>query len=272
MTCTNCSATLVGSARFCASCGTPTKAPGATGKGGASDKGGASGKGAVRGRSSIPNPPIVQVDPLGATAPDAFAETANAEAREQLQRALADYDAKQKAASSEEVTRKSVGQGQGLSPPTPATVEMRSIPSPVANPQVSPKAKSHFTPVQGADGVKPGPARTAAMPLSAPRMPSGQPPARPDPRSDSKSDPRSDPRFAPIPDVTPLPRSAPNLGGPRMSPAPPAPIAPGSTVSVLWANGLRYRATVAQITGSRVLVVFPDGRQHWIEMAYVSGV
>jgi hypothetical protein len=46
--------------------------------------------------------------------------------------------------------------------------------------------------------------------------------------------------------------------------------APGSRVSVTWSNGQRYPGTVHQVSGSRCLVAFPDGQQHWVEMLYVA--
>lgn len=46
--------------------------------------------------------------------------------------------------------------------------------------------------------------------------------------------------------------------------------APGARVNVTWSNGQRYPATVSQISGTQVLVVFPDGQQHWVEMHYLS--
>jgi hypothetical protein len=38
----------------------------------------------------------------------------------------------------------------------------------------------------------------------------------------------------------------------------------------MWANGQRYRGTIVQLLGPRVLVVFPDGQQHWVEMGYIT--
>jgi hypothetical protein len=79
-----------------------------------------------------------------------------------------------------------------------------------------------------------------------------------------------------------LPSGPPGAGAagsqPRLSPVPmPQPIrarmpslAPGLAVSVTWANGQRYRGTIVQLMGTRVLVVFPDGQQHWVEMSYIS--
>jgi hypothetical protein len=58
-------------------------------------------------------------------------------------------------------------------------------------------------------------------------------------------------------------------------PPPPPPVgygfgyAPGSRVTVTWANGARYPGTVQQISGTQCLVVFPDGQHHWVEMQYL---
>jgi hypothetical protein len=46
--------------------------------------------------------------------------------------------------------------------------------------------------------------------------------------------------------------------------------APGARVNVTWSNGQRYPATVSQVSGSQVLVIFPDGQQHWVEMQYLT--
>jgi hypothetical protein len=41
-------------------------------------------------------------------------------------------------------------------------------------------------------------------------------------------------------------------------------------VQVQWANGHRYPATVQQVAGPQVLVMFPDGRTQWVEMTFLS--
>lgn len=48
------------------------------------------------------------------------------------------------------------------------------------------------------------------------------------------------------------------------------PFAPGGTVLVYWADGNQYRGTVLQVSPYHVLVAFPNGVQHWIEMRYVT--
>lgn len=55
------------------------------------------------------------------------------------------------------------------------------------------------------------------------------------------------------------------------APAPQAyGFAPGTQVQVTWSNGQRYPGTVQQTSGTQVLVLFPDGQQHWVEMHYVT--
>jgi len=61
------------------------------------------------------------------------------------------------------------------------------------------------------------------------------------------------------------------------TPAPYAPSAPaanpympGVMVLVQWSNGQRYAGTVLQTSGSQVLVTFPNGQQHWVDVKYVS--
>ncbi|MEI7894928.1 MAG: hypothetical protein WCI05_17665 [Myxococcales bacterium] len=48
------------------------------------------------------------------------------------------------------------------------------------------------------------------------------------------------------------------------------PFGPGATVLVAWADGNRYPATVQQVAGNQVSVVFPDGRQLWVDSQYVA--
>jgi hypothetical protein len=209
----------------------------------------------------------VSVDPLGMTAPDAFAKTANADTRAELEKALATYDAKQKAAAA-----------PVASTAAPVhTQEMNSVPAQVS-PMVSPKAASHVVPKQAQP-------KTAAMPASAHRIPTAQPSApSPSVVAAQGSSPQARIPLAPgssggLPAIGPSgPPAASMQGGPRLSPIPmPQPIrpsvpslVPGLAVSVTWANGQRYRGTIVQLMGGRVLVVFPDGQQHWVEVGYIS--
>lgn len=123
-------------------------------------------------------------------------------------------------------------------------------------------------------------------------------PARPNPVSPmassvmhSPGDPQR-PSGAPTPwNATPNPAAPPPaqarpwnatpnpIGAPPQQPpwnATPNPIVPqanlhpGTMVLVYWANGQRYHGTVLQASGTQVLVAFPNGQQHWVDMRYVS--
>jgi hypothetical protein len=99
------------------------------------------------------------------------------------------------------------------------------------------------------------------------------PAARPNPVSPMASsvmntpgDPAATGRAAPTPwnaanAATPVPY------GP--TPAVPPPYMPGSMVLVHWSNGQRYPGTVLSLAGSQVLVAFPNGQQHWVDVQYV---
>jgi hypothetical protein len=72
---------------------------------------------------------------------------------------------------------------------------------------------------------------------------------------------------------------APSPAAPVASPAGAAPgttppaasgIVRGAVVLVHWADGNRYPATVLHISGSLVLVAFPNGQQQWIDARYLS--
>ena len=75
--------------------------------------------------------------------------------------------------------------------------------------------------------------------------------------------------------------------GPTPQPVAPQPAAPppaqapwgqtsgaafgiGARVLVQWADGNRYPATVMQAAQGQCLVAFPDGRQQWVEVQYLS--
>ena len=65
-----------------------------------------------------------------------------------------------------------------------------------------------------------------------------------------------------------FPRDA--AGAPYPSPAAaPNPYVPGAMVLVHWANGQRYPGTVLQSVASQVLVAFPNGQQHWVDVKFV---
>jgi hypothetical protein len=41
-------------------------------------------------------------------------------------------------------------------------------------------------------------------------------------------------------------------------------------VLVQWADGNKYPATVQQSQGTNCLIVFPDGRQQWVDAQYLQ--
>ena len=58
---------------------------------------------------------------------------------------------------------------------------------------------------------------------------------------------------------------------PYTPPAPAAnPYVPGKMVLVQWSDGNRYAGTVLQVAGAQVLVTFPNGQQHWVDVKYLS--
>ncbi len=63
-----------------------------------------------------------------------------------------------------------------------------------------------------------------------------------------------------VPAPTPYAPSAPVMN----------PYSPGVMVLVQWSNGNRYPGTVLQASGSQVLVSFPNGQQHWVDVKYVT--
>ena len=187
----------------------------------------------------------------------------------------------------------------GTSPPPPGAAKKapgtQLMPS-MQNPPFGPRSGSSppGSNAPAASQAKPPPARTQVMDAAsfarlnpnAPGAPIATPPA---------------PSAPVVPVAQPAPPSAiahpqpPSMGQPHgqphgyghgqhASPQPPpnqwggggwgAPAgfgyAPGARVNVTWSNGQRYPATVSQISGTQVLVVFPDGQQHWVEMHYLS--
>jgi hypothetical protein len=71
--------------------------------------------------------------------------------------------------------------------------------------------------------------------------------------------------------ATPWNVPPPSGPGPFVQQAPaPSGFGPGALVLVHWSDGNRYPGTVLQVAGGRVLVSFPNGQQHWVDMKYVS--
>lgn len=71
--------------------------------------------------------------------------------------------------------------------------------------------------------------------------------------------------------ATPWNVPPPSGPGPFVQQAPPPRgFGPGALVLVHWSDGNRYPGTVLQIAGTQLLVSFPNGQQHWVDMKYVS--
>jgi hypothetical protein len=81
------------------------------------------------------------------------------------------------------------------------------------------------------------------------------------------------PSQAPKVHVIATPWNVPPASGPgpfvQQAPAPRG-FGPGALVLVHWSDGNRYPGTVLQAAGTQVLVSFPNGQQHWVDMKYVS--
>jgi hypothetical protein len=207
--------------------------------------------------------PPINVDPLGETAADAFAATDVKTTREDIERALAERRAgKQPTYPPMSPTNPGVG-----SPPPVTTQEMQGVPAPVAASQVSPKAMSHVVPSQ--------PARTALIATPGPMQSPLIAPAI----QNAPAGPGAGPRPAFVPLSPGSSGSAPAMSAPYSAQqAQPRSIqgAPylvvGASVLVLWGNGQRYRGTVQNLQGTRALVIFPDGQQHWVETQYLTNV
>jgi len=122
---------------------------------------------------------------------------------------------------------------------------------------------------------------TAAV-ASQPRVPTAPiaigavAPARPNPVSPMASsvmktpgDPGQPQANAPTPWNVGVPQAQTPV---PYSPAPAAvnPFPPGTMVLVHWSDGNRYPGTVLQASGAQLLVAFPNGQQHWVDVRYVS--
>ena len=71
--------------------------------------------------------------------------------------------------------------------------------------------------------------------------------------------------------ATPWNVPPPSGPGPFAQQAPiPRGFGPGALVLVHWSDGNRYPGTVLQSAGTQLLVSFPNGQQHWVDVKYVS--
>jgi hypothetical protein len=277
MTCTKCGAALQAGAKFCAICGTPLDASALSSRPAESVQpatvpavtqrkppGGAKTasmpqKSTGAGAAASAKPPAgPNVDPLGETAADAYAATDIRTTREEIERALAE----RRGAGGKPSTNP--GTNPGTAPPPPGTQEMQGAPGIAANP-VSPKAMSHVVPSQQqrtAQIATPPPMQPVVLP---PKVPSAPPAAGAGARA---------PYVPHVPLAPGSSGNAPAVSTPFAAQQAPQSRTPyfavGGSVLVLWGNGQRYRATVQSLQGTRALVVFPDGQQHWVETQYLT--
>jgi hypothetical protein len=129
-------------------------------------------------------------------------------------------------------------------PPTAPLVQIGSVAPARPNP-VSPMASSMMSNPSDRPSAIPG--RASGTPWNVPPAP--QQPQQP----------------APPPQQQPVAPPPAAVAG-----RPMAPMAPGTMVLVYWSNGNRYPGTVLRAAGTQVLVAFPNGQQHWVDMQYVS--
>jgi len=163
----------------------------------------------------------------------------------------------------------SAGGRPGSAPPAAGAPSKRPDRTQLMDPSsfVRPKPGAAPQSQPGVPGSSPGPlhqpASVAQPSIQQPPMPSGQPPMMQ----------HGTPQQAMPPPMQPQQPPPQQWGGPASAWAPPTPsfgFAPGARVNVTWSNGQRYPATVSQVSGTKVLVVFPDGQQHWVEMQYLT--
>ncbi len=167
----------------------------------------------------------------------------------------------------------------------PSTSKMPAAPpapgsSPASGPSSQPGAQQQQQHGAGASGRGSAPpaAHGYAMPPSSPHA-AGWSGAHPPPPMSAVASagappwshaPAYPPASPPMPPAAPY---APNAHAPHAPPSygyPSFGYAPGTRVLVTWSTGQRYPATVQQVTGTQLLVLFPDGQQHWVDMQYVS--
>jgi hypothetical protein len=270
--CTKCSAELIGSAKFCATCGT-----------------------AVPAGPAIDFAPVSQVNPFAATAsptsknPISVAPPADSVA-------ISGLDAPPTQESGAPQGKPDSAPSGGDSPLVSPLAVSGALSERGAFHQAVAAAKrlSLTPPAAPAKAKKPG---TQLMPNSP-----GHPSERPAP---SKAQMKTVAmQNAPKPKIPSAPNSAAQPSQPAMpsqpqppyapaapyaqqqppsgswgwgtpQPAPtygqqPGVYAPGTRVQVTWSNGQRYPATVSQMSGTQCLVVFPDGQQHWVDKMYLT--
>ena len=288
--CVRCRVELVGTARFCASCGAPVPDASAT---------------TMEPHISIPVlDPGLPVNPFASTAsPDSivnpFATTKKPSLVDKpsepppvaatpisplaTSASLPDRGAFEELIASAQAEPKPVPAAAPTKKKAPGTQMMTnaparpSSPAPAPVPASAPAKKPVARTVAMGNWPTPKPASVPPQALpnpapSAPRMPaSGAAPSAVASSASASSGHGSSPV---VPSAQP---SYPHPSGPGgwgwNAPQPsPRPVVPGARVTVTWSNGQRYPATVNQINGPRCLVVFPDGQQHWVETQFVTAV
>lgn len=204
--CLKCGAELIGSGKFCATCGAPAES-----------------------RPELRSGAATSLPGLQSSPPDPYAETAM----------------RSSGAGSLYGPPPQPMQPQGYAPPAPQAA-YAPLPQQAAYGPPPPQSSAYVSPY-------------AALPLQQPLQPQQPPPQQP---------PAQYGNYAPPPAP-----GYPNYGAPQAAPygAPPAfAFVPGARVLVQWADGNRYPAAIQQAAGGQCLVVFPNGRQQWVEMRYLS--
>lgn len=308
--CAKCGAELIGSKKFCAACGTPVtdpRSPGAAG-GPSSAYGGAPPPSQVNPfaetafpkkeqRPSLYGPPPEPPKPVPAAGSPAPPPADNSQISQMQVSPLAVSNAMSQRPAEAQVAMNAAAAVMSQ----PPSASAMSVAKPVASqaaPLPSKKGGTQMMPMSFPQPTGSGPG--AVIPTPAPSsQPQQQPPPMPpvvaSPASSFQPQPpppppQQSPYYAPMPGQAPAqpPMPPPPTQQPwQQQPAPwsaPAPYGyppqqpafggypPGTHVVVTWANGQRYPGTVHQVAGTRCLVVFPDGQQHWVEMHYVTPV
>ncbi len=239
--CMKCSAAVIDAAKFCAACGTPVAPPPASR---AVDPLAATAAVAPVRPSSYGPPPAPQpgFTCAGAAEPvcprDAAADHVVARSR------------KRRASGRCRPLLAASFAGVPIAPPPPSWSAQPQVPSaPYGG------AAQAFPPQQGYGAPPPQP---------------GQPPPLYSAQAPYPAAPQQQPQYGAPPQQAPAQQVAPP---PQQAPwgvQSPAAFGVGARVLVQWADGNRYPATVSQAAPGQCLVAFPDGRQQWIEVQYLS--
>lgn len=283
--CAKCGAELIGSGRFCASCGAPAAASPSSSQ--ATDR-------EIGSATPLSSPALSKageahdadapIDPLAATASPASVAKVSVPlpspvsplAKSNIERETFEQIV---GAAAKEIEQRP----PSAAPPPPAARPKKAgtqlMPNAPAWWRLEPGEAARLPASEAPPPPKKAPPRTVAMrhapnPAAAPAPQSA--PVAPQSAARSLPTPQA-PYPAPVGAYPAQPPAAPAGWGSRAPAAPPpypypAPFgyAPGARVQVTWSNGQRYPATVSQVSGSQCLVVFPDGQQHWVDAQYLS--